>query len=74
MPLFAIEAIDTNGQRVRKEVDAKSKDDAIKQARAEGLRPHKVMVKQGGADRKAAAKPHGEPTATDNAERTAAGS
>jgi len=54
MPLFAIEAIDTNGQRVRKEVDAKSKDDAIKQAKAQGLRPHKIMVKKGGPDRAAA--------------------
>lgn len=52
MPLFAIEAIDSNGQRVRKELDAKSKDEAIKQARQQGLRPHKIMVKKGAPSKK----------------------
>ena len=52
MPLFAIEAIDSNGQRVRKELDAKSKDEAIKQARQQGLRPHKIMVKKGASAKK----------------------
>ena len=34
MPVFAYEAVDKSGQRVKKELDAASKDDAIKQLQA----------------------------------------
>ena len=49
MPVFAYEAVDRNGQRVRQEVDAASKDDAIKQIRSQGLRPTRVQLRPGGA-------------------------
>jgi len=59
MPVFAFEAVDRNGQRVRKEIDAASKDEAIKGIRAQGLRPTRVQLKPGGgapAAKKKAAK------------------
>lgn len=45
MPVFAYEAIDSSGQKVSREVNAASKDEAIKQIRAQGLRPTRVAVK-----------------------------
>lgn len=45
MPVFAVEAVDVNGQKVNREVNASSKDDAIKQLRSEGLRPQRVSMK-----------------------------
>jgi len=51
MPVFACEAIDANGQKVTREINASSKDDAIKQIRSQGLRPTRIAVK---------AKPPGE--------------
>ncbi len=45
MPVFAFEAIDTQGQRVKKELDASSKDDAIKKIRSQGLRPTKIILR-----------------------------
>jgi len=45
MPVFAYEAVDANGQKITREVSASSKDDAIKQIRAQGLRPTRVTVK-----------------------------
>ena len=45
MPVFAVEAVDVNGQKVKKEVNASSKDDAIKQIRSEGLRPTRVAMR-----------------------------
>ncbi|MBI4601078.1 MAG: type II secretion system F family protein [Planctomycetes bacterium] len=45
MPVFACEAIDANGQKIAKELNAASKDDALKQLRAQGLRPTRVTVK-----------------------------
>ncbi len=45
MPVFAVEAVDNNGQKVKKEINASSKDDAIKQARSEGLRPTRVSMR-----------------------------
>ncbi len=47
MPVFAYEAIDTSGQRVKKELDAASKDDAIKKIKSQGLRPTKVVLRAG---------------------------
>ena len=49
MPVFAFEAIDRNGQKVRKEVNATSKDDAIKLIRSQGLRPTRVQMRAGTA-------------------------
>jgi type IV pilus assembly protein PilC len=45
MPVFACEAIDASGQKVQKDLNASSKDDALKQLRAQGLRPTRVTVK-----------------------------
>ena len=45
MPVFAVEAIDSNGQKVKKEIDASSKDAAIKQIRSDGLRPTRISMK-----------------------------
>ena len=45
MPVFAVEAIDANGQKVKKDVDATSKDAAIKQIRSDGLRPTRISMK-----------------------------
>lgn len=45
MPVFAYEAVDASGQRVRKELSASSKDDALRQIRSQGLRPTKIAVK-----------------------------
>ncbi len=53
MPVFAYEAIDTSGQRVKKELDAPSKDEAIKKIRSQGLRPTKIVMRgTGGAAEK----------------------
>jgi type IV pilus assembly protein PilC len=49
MPVFTYEAIDTSGQRVKKELDAASKDEAIKKIKSQGLRPTKVTMRAGGA-------------------------
>ena len=46
MPVFAVEAIDRAGKRVRKEMDAVSKDEAIKKVRSQGLRPTKIAEKK----------------------------
>ncbi len=46
MPVFAVEAIDKTGKRVRREMDAASKDEAIKKVRSQGLRPTKVAEKK----------------------------
>ena len=56
MPVFAFEAIDRNGQKVRQEINASSKDDAIKQIRSQGLRPTRVQMRPGGAKPAAAKK------------------
>jgi type IV pilus assembly protein PilC len=45
MPVFAYEAVDASGQRVSREVNASSKDEAIKQIRSQGLRPTRIAVK-----------------------------
>ena len=46
MPVFAFEAVDNNGQKVRSDVTANSKDDAIKQIRQKGLRPTRIDQKK----------------------------
>jgi type IV pilus assembly protein PilC len=45
MPVFAYEAIDASGQKVNREVNASSKDDAIKQIKSQGLRPTRIAMK-----------------------------
>jgi type IV pilus assembly protein PilC len=45
MPVFAYEAIDASGQKVAREVNASSKDDALKQIKSQGLRPTRIAVK-----------------------------
>ena len=56
MAVFAYEAVNVNGQKVRQEVEAKSKEDAIKQLRSKGLRPTKVALKPGTARKSQAAR------------------
>ena len=45
MPVFAYEAVDASGQKISREVNASSKDEAIKQIRSQGLRPTRIAVK-----------------------------
>ncbi len=47
MPVFAFEAVDASGKKIRDEVNANSKDDAIKSIREKGLRPTRVAPKAG---------------------------
>jgi len=54
MPVFAFEALDQSGQKVQKELDATSKDDAIKKIKSQGLRPMKVTLRPGAAATKVA--------------------
>jgi type IV pilus assembly protein PilC len=49
MPVFAFEALDRNGQKVRRDVNATTKEEAIQQIKQQGLRPTKVAMKQGAA-------------------------
>ncbi len=49
MPVFAFEAVDSNGQKVKSDVTASTKDDAIKQIRQKGLKPTRIAPKKGGA-------------------------
>ena len=60
MPVFAYEAIDRNGQKVRQEVDAPSKEQALQEIKAQGLRPTRVQLKPGGAKTKKAKKEKGK--------------
>ncbi len=53
MPLFAFEALDRSGQKVKQEINASSKDDAIKQIRSQGLRPTRVQLRPGAAKKAA---------------------
>ncbi len=46
MPVFAYEAKDVNGQVVKREISAASKEDAIRQIRAQNLRPTKIAEKK----------------------------
>ena len=45
MPVFAYEAVDANGQKIRRELSASSKDEALKQIRSQGLRPTRMDMK-----------------------------
>ncbi|MBI4584256.1 MAG: type II secretion system F family protein [Planctomycetes bacterium] len=47
MPVFAYEAVDVNGQKIRQEVEAPSKDEAIKRLKSQGFRPTKIALKAG---------------------------
>ncbi|RME74716.1 MAG: type II secretion system F family protein [Planctomycetota bacterium] len=47
MPSYVFEAMDSRGQKVRKEVEASSRDEAIRQIRRMGLHP--TAIKQRGA-------------------------
>ncbi len=40
MPTFAFQAMNSSGQEVKDEVEASSKEDAIKQIRSKGYFPH----------------------------------
>ena len=49
MPIFTYEAIDQSGQKVKKELDAPSQDEALKKIRQQGLRPTKIVPRKGAA-------------------------
>ncbi len=48
MPVFTYEAIDQGGQKIKKELDAPSKDEAIKRIKLQGLRPTRVTLSAAG--------------------------
>lgn len=49
MPVFAFEAMDAKGQKVKKEIEAGSRDEALNKIRGLGYFPTKVKEKSGGA-------------------------
>jgi type IV pilus assembly protein PilC len=48
MPVFAFEAMDNKGQRLRKEVEAGNRDDAITKIKGMGFHPTAIKEKPGG--------------------------
>ena len=46
MPVFAFEAIKDDGQKVKSEVTAESKDEAIKKIQGQGLRPTRIKAQK----------------------------
>ena len=46
MPVFAFEAIKNDGQKVKSEVTAGSKDEAIKKIQSQGLRPTRIKAQK----------------------------
>ncbi|MCH2365331.1 MAG: type II secretion system F family protein [Planctomycetes bacterium] len=46
MPVFAFEAIKDDGQKVKSEVTAESKDEAIKKIKDQGLRPTRIKAQK----------------------------
>ena len=46
MPVFAFEAIKNDGQKVKSEVTAESKDEAIKKIQDQGLRPTRIKAQK----------------------------
>ena len=46
MPVFAFEAIKNDGQKVKSEVTAESKDEAIKKIQGQGLRPTRIKAQK----------------------------
>src|SRR5258706_15625223 len=49
MPTFTVEAMDAKGKRIKTEIDAKSANDAIAQAKSKGYKPMNVKEKAGAA-------------------------
>ena len=47
MPVFAYEALKNDGQKVKSEVTADSKDEAIKKIQEQGLRPTRIATQKG---------------------------
>jgi type IV pilus assembly protein PilC len=68
MPVFAFEAMDNKGQKVKKEVDASTRDDAISKVKGMGFHPTAIKEKAGGppggASQKAPAAGPGKPGAS----------
>jgi type IV pilus assembly protein PilC len=50
MATYVFEAMDSRGQKVRKEIDAPSRDEAIAQIRGMGLHPTAIKQRGGGGD------------------------
>ena len=57
MAVFAFEAVDGQGNKVKKEVDAEDRDDAMAKIKGMGLFPTKVKEKEGGGGGMAIAAP-----------------
>jgi type IV pilus assembly protein PilC len=49
MPVFAFEAMDNKGQKVKKEIEAGNRDDAISKVKGLGFHPTAIKEKAGGA-------------------------
>src|SRR5205085_9802985 len=49
MPTFTVEAMDAKGKRIKTEIDVKSANDAIAQAKSKGYKPMNVKEKAGAA-------------------------
>ncbi len=60
MPVFTYEAIDQSGQKIKRELDAPSKDEAIKRLKSQGLRPTRVTLSAAGGRAAAAHGPGGK--------------
>src|SRR4051812_37631925 len=59
MPVFAFEAMDNKGQKVRKEIEGANRDDAIAKAKGLGLHPTKISEKAGAVAEKSQRAPAG---------------
>src|SRR5262245_4223356 len=59
MPSFTFEAVDGKGNKVKKDVDANDRDDAMAKIKGMGLFPTKVKEKEGGGGQTAIAAPQG---------------
>lgn len=53
MPVFAFEALKNDGQKVKSEVTANSKDEAIKKIQEQGLRPTRIATQKGASQPRA---------------------
>ena len=47
MPVFTFEAVKNDGQKVKSEVTAESKDEAIRKIQGQGLRPTRIKAQKG---------------------------
>jgi type IV pilus assembly protein PilC len=72
MPTFTVEAMDAKGKRIKTEIDAKSANDAIAQAKSKGYKPMNVKEKAGASPSAPAATATPPPTQAPATGRAAA--